>query len=80
MVSGQELRFVFTLATYDVAQMSPQSYEEHSDIFLTWGVAINSFKQALHLAVAAAEYYEIVGIGEIRHMGVSSNLNPWVIL
>ncbi len=44
------------------------------------GVAINSFKQVLHLAVAAAEYYDGVGIGEVGHMDVSSNLNPWVVL
>ncbi len=43
------------------------------------GVAINSIKQALQLAVAAAEYYNVLGIGEVRHMDVSSNLNPWVI-
>ncbi len=43
-------------------------------------MAINNIKQALHLAVAAAEYYDVVGIGEVRHMGGSSNLNPWVIL
>ncbi len=41
---------------------------------------INSFKQALHLTVATAEYNGVVGIGEIGHMDVSSNLNPWVIL
>ncbi len=35
-------------------------------------MAINSFKQALHLAVAAAEYHDVVAI--------SSNLNSWVIL
>ncbi len=40
-------------------------------------MAINIFKHALHLAVAAAEY--VVGIGEVGHMDVSSNLNPWVI-
>ncbi len=28
------------------------------------GVAINSHKQALHLAVATAEYYDVVGMGE----------------
>ncbi len=44
------------------------------------GVAINSFKQALQLAVAAAEDYDVVGICEVRHMDLSSNLNPWVIL
>ncbi len=43
-------------------------------------MAINSIKQALHLAVAAAEDYDVVGIGEVRHMDGSSNLNPWVIL
>ncbi len=43
-------------------------------------MAINSFKQALHLAVAAAEDYDVVGIGEVRHMDGSPNLNPWVIL
>ncbi len=43
-------------------------------------MAINSFKQAVHLAVATAEYYNVVGIGEVGHMDVSSNLNPWVIL
>ncbi len=36
------------------------------------GVAINSFKQVLHLAEAAAAYHDVVTI--------SSNLNPWVIL
>ncbi len=40
----------------------------------------SSFKRALHLAVAAAEDYDVVGIGEVGHMDVSSNLNPWVIL
>ncbi len=44
------------------------------------GVVMNSFKQALHLAVATAEYNDVVGIGEVRHMDVSSNLNTWVIL
>ncbi len=27
-----------------------------------------------------AEYYDVVGIGEVWHMDVGSNLNPWVIL
>ncbi len=35
-------------------------------------MAINSFKQALQQAVAAAGYHDVVTI--------SSNLNPWVIL
>ncbi len=43
-------------------------------------MAINSIKQALHFAVAAAGYYDVVGIGEVGHMDVSSNLNPWVML
>ncbi len=43
------------------------------------GAAINSLKQALHLAVAAAEYYDVVGKGEVGHMDVSSNLNPSVL-
>ncbi len=40
------------------------------------GVAITSFKQAFHLAVATAEYYDVVGIAEVGHMDVNSNLNP----
>ncbi len=44
------------------------------------GVTINSFKQAVLLAVATAEYYDAVGVGEVGHMGVGSNLNPWVML
>ncbi len=32
------------------------------------GVVINNFKQALHLAVATAEYNDVVGIGEVGHM------------
>ncbi len=39
-----------------------------------------SFKQALHLVVATAEYYDVAGIGEAGHTDVSYNLNPWVIL
>ncbi len=39
-----------------------------------------SLKQALHLAVATAEYYDVAGIREVGHMDVSSKLNPWVIL
>ncbi len=41
---------------------------------------INSFKLALHLAVAAAEYNDVVGIVEIGLMDVGSNLDLWVIL
>ncbi len=44
------------------------------------GMAINCFKQALYLAVIAAEYYDVVGIGDVGHMDISSNLNPWVVL
>ncbi len=43
-------------------------------------MAINSIKQALHLAVAAAEDYDVVGIGEVRQMDGRSNLNPCVIV
>ncbi len=35
---------------------------------------------AAHLAVATAECCNVVGIGEVGHMDVGSNLNPWVIL
>ncbi len=41
---------------------------------------VNSFKQALHLAIPAAKYYDVDGIGEAGHMNVSSNLNLWVFL
>ncbi len=34
----------------------------------------------MHLAVAAAEDYDVVGIGEVGYMYVSSNLNPRVVL
>ncbi len=44
------------------------------------GVAINSFKQALHLAVVTAEYNKVIGIGEVGHMDVGSNRTPSVIL
>ncbi len=44
------------------------------------GVAINSYKQALHLNVATADYYDVFGIGEVRHLDVGSNQNPWLIL
>ncbi len=37
---------------------------------------VNSFKEALHLAVATAEDHDVVGIGEAGHMDVDSNLNP----
>ncbi len=43
-------------------------------------MAINSFKQALHLTIAATEYYDVVGIGEVGLMDVCSNVNPCVIL
>ncbi len=46
----------------------------------TSGVAINKFKQALHLAVAAAEFHDFVSIGEVGHTDVGSNVNPWVML
>ncbi len=40
---------------------------------------VNSFKQALHLSVATAEDHDVVSVGEVGHMDVGSNLNPWVI-
>ncbi len=43
-------------------------------------VAINSVTNVLHLAVAAADYYDVVGIDEVGHLDVSSNLKPWVVL
>ncbi len=41
---------------------------------------VNGFKQTLHLSVVACKDHDVVSIGEIRHMDVGSNLNPWVIL
>ncbi len=41
-------------------------------------MAVNSFKLALHLAEATADDHDVVSIGEVGHMKVSSNLNPWV--
>ncbi len=38
------------------------------------GVAINSFKQALHMAESTAEYHDVIGIGEVGHMEVGSHL------
>ncbi len=42
------------------------------------GVAVDSIKQALHLAVATVEDHDVIVIG--GHMDVGSNLNPWTIL
>ncbi len=44
------------------------------------GVVVNSFKQALHISVATTQGHDVTGIGEVGHMGVGSNLNPWVIM
>ncbi len=44
------------------------------------GVAINSFKPALHVTAATDGHQDVVGIGEVRYVNVGSNLNPWVIL
>ncbi len=43
---------------------------------------ISRFDQALHLAVATAEYYHVVGIGENGHMDVGSNLKscPYITI
>ncbi len=43
-------------------------------------MAIKNFKQALNLAVAGAEYYDVVAIAEAGLMDVCSNLNPWAVL
>ncbi len=43
-------------------------------------VAVNSFKQALHLSVAYAVNHNVVGSGKVGHMDVGLNRNPWVIL
>ncbi len=45
-----------------------------------YSVAINSFKQALYLAVATAQDYANVGIDEVGHMNVGSSVNPWETL
>ncbi len=44
------------------------------------GVAVNNFKQALHLSVATAEGHEFICKGEIGHMGIGLYLKSWVIL
>ncbi len=41
-------------------------------------MAVDSIKQALHLAVATVEDHDVIVIG--GHMDVGSNLNPWTIL
>ncbi len=38
------------------------------------GVAINSFKQTLHLYIATAEYYDVVSVGEVGHMYIGSKI------
>ncbi len=42
-------------------------------------MAINSFKQALHLPVATAQDYDVFGIGEVGRMDVCFSLNSWII-
>ncbi len=44
------------------------------------GVVVNIFKQAVHLSVATAEDHDVVGIGEVGHMGFGSNLIQGPIL
>ncbi len=41
-----------------------------------WCVAVNTFKQALHLFVAAAQNHNVIGIGEVGHINVGSKPNP----
>ncbi len=43
-------------------------------------MAVNSFKLSLYHPVPAAQDHGVVGTGEIGHMDVGPNLNPWVIL
>ncbi len=43
-------------------------------------MAVSNFKQALQLSLATAQDRDVVGIGEVGHINVGSNLNPWVIL
>ncbi len=43
-------------------------------------MAINGFKQALHLSVATAVDHDAVGLGEVGYMDLASNLSPWAIL
>ncbi len=43
-------------------------------------MAVNSFKHSLYHRVPAAQDHGVVGTGEIGHMDVGSNLNPWVTL
>ncbi len=46
------------------------------------GMAINGFKQALHLpvAVATTQEHSIFGISEARCVVVRINIDPWVAL
>ncbi len=41
-------------------------------------MAVNCFKQALHLHVAVTQKHNIVGVSEVRNMDAGTNLNPWV--
>ncbi len=49
----------------------------HSDCC---SVAVNCFKQALHLPVIVAQEQNIIAESEIRYMDVRYKLNPWVAL
>ncbi len=44
------------------------------------GVAVNSFKQALHLFVAGAQGHNTVGVSEVKCIDVRTNLNQKVTL
>ncbi len=44
------------------------------------GMTTNYFKHFLHLPVVVTQGHDIVGISEVRHLDVSANLNPWVVL
>ncbi len=38
-------------------------------------MAINSFKQTVHLYIATAEYYDVVSVGEVGHMYIGSKID-----
>ncbi len=64
------------LFTKDVCchQLGLRGVNAHTD---SGGVAMDSFKQALCLAVATAVGYDVVGKGDVvGHMGIG---HPWVI-
>ncbi len=41
---------------------------------------VNCFKQVLHPSVVIAHGHDIIGVSEVGHTDVGSNVNPWVTL